>query len=363
LISKEFRDALHEPLRTVSLIREDRENCPDWRCINEILKADPWLQPYILSSSRADEVWQSVITGMAQADEPFMHAYGFTYGLTYAAARARGCGVVLDGMAGDTLFYGFNHSANVMGHNRLYRQVPAMLAAWQRHGLQGGNRAALRALLPFEWAPDAVRALARRRRDARALRSGNLQWLKPEVARGYLARNSSSAYWAGERMAPASDQMAHARYFTEGLNASAHETYGSMAKSLGVEPRSPFSDRRMIEFAVRMPLEAKFAWPWYKHVLRNGTAGLLPDAVRWRTEVGMHPGWTFYARLARNVFSGASPAWRGATAQDILSPWVRPEAFPTRAALEGSSGDEDGGQRVLFLTLLAHWVESHGLKD
>ena len=105
LISKEFRGELREPLRTFSLIREDRENCPDWRSIEQILDADRWLQPTIVTSAKADEVWQTQLQGIEQADEPFSVSNGLTYNLIYEAGKAAGCGVMLDGMAGDVLFY------------------------------------------------------------------------------------------------------------------------------------------------------------------------------------------------------------------------------------------------------------------
>src|SRR5262249_46830919 len=40
LISKEFRNELSQPLCTFSLIRHDRENCPDWLSIRQMLKAN-----------------------------------------------------------------------------------------------------------------------------------------------------------------------------------------------------------------------------------------------------------------------------------------------------------------------------------
>ena len=71
LISKEFRDELREPLRTFSLIREDRENCPDWRSVEQILNADPWLQPTIVTSAKADEVWQTQLQVSSRRTNPF----------------------------------------------------------------------------------------------------------------------------------------------------------------------------------------------------------------------------------------------------------------------------------------------------
>ena len=47
------------------MIREDRENCLDWRSIEKILKADPWLQPTIITSGKVDEVWQAHLASLS----------------------------------------------------------------------------------------------------------------------------------------------------------------------------------------------------------------------------------------------------------------------------------------------------------
>ena len=70
LISKEFRAELQQPLKTFSLIREDRENCPDWESIQAMLK-DDWIDPAIITSARAGEIAQSYLENIRTADEPF----------------------------------------------------------------------------------------------------------------------------------------------------------------------------------------------------------------------------------------------------------------------------------------------------
>jgi asparagine synthase (glutamine-hydrolysing) len=59
------------------------------------------------------------------------------------------------------------------------------------------------------------------------------------------------------------------------------EDRNSMAFSL--ESRVPFADDpRLIEFVGGLPDSAKIWRGWSKYVLRQATAGILPDTIRWR---------------------------------------------------------------------------------
>ena len=111
--------------------------------------------------------------------------------------------------------------------------------------------------------------------------------------------------------------------FTTGLLSFGHEVYGQIALSKGVEPRSPFSDRRMIEFAIQMPVEAKLARPWYKHLLRQGMKGILPEDVRWRTDIGGHPGWRFYERLIESSVQADRVIWNSEHISENVEPLDR----------------------------------------
>lgn len=239
LISKEYRGELCEPLRTISLIRADRENCSDWRYIYATLVADQWLQPTIVTSAVVDHVWSSHLERIAQADEPFSVFNGLTYGLTYSAAREEGSGAVLDGMAGDVLFYSLNKTARLVARAGKLRQIWAAAGAYSSHGLPGAWHDMLDAPLGT-LAPAFVRSAVRRFRDERALRTGNQACLRPDVARAYLAGKRSAANIAGAANKELNDRQAHAQNFTSGLISFAHEVYGPLALAQGVEPRSPF---------------------------------------------------------------------------------------------------------------------------
>jgi asparagine synthase (glutamine-hydrolysing) len=69
-----------------------------------------------------------------------------------------------------------------------------------------------------------------------------------------------------------------------------------MAAMRGVEPRHPFSDRRMIEFFLSLPLKMKTYSPLPKRVIREGMKGILPEIVRNRTHFA-HPGGAFLLSL------------------------------------------------------------------
>ena len=160
-------------------------------------------------------------------------------------------------------------------------------------------------------------------------------------------------------MKPGNDQGAHARNFTSGLLSFAHEVNGQIALSMGVEPRSPFSDRRVIEFAIRMPLAAKLCVPWYKHLMRNCMAGILPEDVRWRSDIGNHPGWKFFERLIAEMAQSAPEIWNRPSVDGTLAHWIDASML-NRASNEYLCGDDKsvGGSNLFELAILAQWLDA-----
>jgi len=360
LISKEFRAELHQPLKTFSLIREDRENCPDWESIQAMLK-DDWIDPAIITSARAGEISQSYLENIRNTDEPFALSHGLVCDVIYEAARDNACSVVLDGLAGDLLFYGFTRSLGSLLGRKAYTRLPGLLAAYRRHGIKGWGGDFAR-ILAASIAPEGVRAVYRGIRDTRELRRDDLKLLHRQTARRYLStKRSLQNEAAGHRSD--TDQAAHARNFTSGLLSFAHEVYGQIALSKGVEPRSPFSDRRLIEFAIQMPVEAKLAMPWYKPLLRNSMAGRLPEDVRLRTNIDGHPGWQFYQRLIERSAQTDAEVWNTERISSGFRQWI------DMASLSPAPGVNKAGteyaheyQLTLFkLGVLSRWLVTRQL--
>lgn len=294
LISKEFRDQLKQPLKTFSLIREDRENCSDWLSIREVLKEDSWIQPTIITSNITSNFCDFYLDSIQDFNEPFEFTKGFTDSLVFEAARQNGCRIILDGMAGDLLFYNPVRSLDYIFQRKMFWWIPMIILVYHRHGIENGLRAILWKSMR-EAAPERALLFYRKLRNRRKFIGGKLKnevpgdllmLLHRETARCYLITKYSKRKQAENYVKHENDQKIHAQDFKTGSLSFAHEISGQIALSQGLEPRSPYSDRRMIEFAIQMPLEAKLSMPWYKHLLRKSMINVLPEDVRWRRQLG-----------------------------------------------------------------------------
>ncbi|MFM7377029.1 MAG: asparagine synthase-related protein, partial [Erythrobacter sp.] len=65
-----------------------------------------------------------------------------------------------------------------------------------------------------------------------------------------------------------------------------------VAGAMGIEPRDPYLDVRVLEFCLSLPVDQLHADGWPKMIQRRATAGLVPDSVRWKLGRD-HVGWRF----------------------------------------------------------------------
>lgn len=365
LISKEFRNDLKQPLKTYSLIREDRENCPDWRCIREMIK-DDWLDPTIITSAKAADACRPYLDSIDHHNEPFDFAHGFIDSIIYKAASADGCRVVLDGMASDCLFYSPTHSLDCILRRKMFLQIPPLLAAYHRHGfgVQNGLKALLWKTLR-QATPEKMRLIYRKILDTRAVSGyklnmspGNLLiLLHRNMARQFLETKRSQRKQLDNQLRPG-DQRVHAQSFTTGMLSFAHEVSGQLASFRCIEPRSPFSDRRLIELAIKMPIEAKLSVPWYKYVLRKSMEGVLPEDVRWRSDIGGHPGWKFYEQFITEMERTTPQIWNRSRLCDILNRWIDASNLGLVWDEYHRSGNYSNGYNIFLLAVLSQWLST-----
>jgi asparagine synthase (glutamine-hydrolysing) len=136
---------------------------------------------------------------------------------------------------------------------------------------------------------------------------------------------------------------------------------GEIALSKGVEPRSPFSDRRMIEFAIRMPIENKLFAHWYKPLMRKSMAGVLPEEVRWRRKVRTHPGWKFHEQFMTKAIAGATDIWNFPRIASTLGNWIDPPSLSRARMQYEMKTDYETGYNLFALAVLAKWMITRGL--
>ena len=358
LIRHEFRSELAQPLKTFSLIGDDRANCPEWAAVQEMVRGG-WIQSAAMAPTdavRADTC-QRFLDDVARQDDPFALVSCFPVSLALQAARQAGCVVVLEGMGGDLVSYGPDRSQKVIFRNLMLTRVPQLISALRRHGLDPKLRQLAWRFLA-EWSPERVRAAYRAMRDGTTPRlhfgpemSGdNFRRLRPEVANAFIASKKASAPPMGREVM--SDQASHAEFFTSGLLSFAHEIEGDTALAMGLEQRSPFSDRRLIEFAVRMPVEAKLFATWYKLMQRNAMRTILPDKVTWRSDIGQHPGWMFHDSLLHEMGRTSPGLLEPSAVQAALGSWIDADNLKRAFASYAQTGDSVLGYNLWSLGML-----------
>lgn len=77
------------------------------------------------------------------------------------------------------------------------------------------------------------------------------------------------------------------------------DSYSYSMGPFGIEARHPFLDRRLAEFVFAVPVALWLQGRWPKWLLRHATAGVLPDAVRWRGDKTAFSSY-FAAGVVRN---------------------------------------------------------------
>jgi asparagine synthase (glutamine-hydrolysing) len=353
VIDKDLRRDLTRPLKTFSLIREDRDRCPEWQSVRRVVEGG-WVDSHLITPRVVGEAWRGDVDGLTEWDQPAVFTDGYTDVLLCRAARDAGCRVMLDGTAGDLLFYSFRRS---LLRSSSFEETRAVRVAMRRHGQRGMWRTLVGRA---SWAvtPEPVKRIGRRLRPMFWRPGVNIKLLHRDVARHLVEERLSERRCRDRAVPMRSDISDHARSFTSGLLSYAHEVNGQIALSAGIEPRSPYSDRRMLEFAIRMPREAKLSAGWYKWLLRRSMVRRLPAEVVWRRDVGMHPGGEFRGQLIAAMSKGAPEIWNRADLESKLSPWVDARRLHRAWRAHERTGDLETGVNLLTLVVAAHWMSA-----
>jgi asparagine synthase (glutamine-hydrolysing) len=94
----------------------------------------------------------------------------------------------------------------------------------------------------------------------------------------------------------------------------------------GIELRTPYRDRRLVEFMLSVPAHQLYRSGVHRPILRNAMRGILPELVRLRV------GKTSWESLYERGFTREAESWH-TNLKSSLAPWrgfVRPEWLLTR---------------------------------
>jgi len=346
------------PLSTFSAVGPDPENCVETRTIHAALTMNG-LDPHWVSHDRLDALLPELEELTWNLEEPFDNHMTLPRAV-YLAARRRGLKVLLDGVAGDVVLGEGSHLARLLRRGRwltAYHEAVGQNRFWGEHypawrALYHGARTA--------FTPQPVRRLWRRLRQLNYRKSVEanirISLINQEFAHrvgladrlrqldGPCPRQSLSY---GEERALSIDHP----YLTVG-----RERYDRVAAAVGMEPRDPFLDRRVVAFCLMLPGEQKLGGGWPKIILRRAMAERLPDAVRWRRGKE-HLGWAFTTAL----MSRMRPRIRGEIEAnwELVKPYVDVDGAKKVCTAYFDEGDLGQADKVYEIAHLALWLRRH----
>lgn len=194
-------------------------------------------------------------------------------------ARERGVRILLTGFGGDEWLTGsLYHTADLLRRLRFVkalRQLYADVRLPRRFTLAKCARLAVAPLLP----PALRRAIRRILGRTETLP----RWIDPDFAKRISLRDRLRAKPA----APSFRSFAQATMYAiarGGVQAHTDEIDERSTAAFGIEPRHPFNDRRLVEFALALPEDQRWRGGVTKYVLRQALGPALPAAIRTRAD-------------------------------------------------------------------------------
>jgi asparagine synthase (glutamine-hydrolysing) len=245
----------------------------------------------------------------------FVHPAVGTW-IIYRAMRAQGMRVSLDGQGADELLGGYEYFVEAALNDAMMKSFDLTrysdLRAVSR-GLAGADRTGK--LHEFKWflrrVFGRVKRLARHQLNRFAIRDAE-QFLNPYLGSRRLYYDEVDARTSG--MTPL--QAALFTSFHGSMLPTLLRQFDRTSMAHGIETRMPFMDWRLVTYGFSLPETSKIGGGFTKRVLRMAMEGLVPDAIRLRT----------------NKIGFVSPiqAWT----RGDLNTWVR-DTCASRSFLEG----------------------------
>ncbi len=273
-----------------------------------------------------------------------------------AAARARGCRTLTTGYGGDTLFDG----ARFQAYDHVRRGRIDLAWPWIR-GLRrrgaGWPRAVAAVLVPPLLSEGGRRALDRLRGVDRYFHAPG--WLAPahrNLAADRLARPAHPRRFSGYAR-----QRQYEIQVGLGQQGPGIESWSTHCARYGVEARFPLLDRRFAEIVLAAPLaiQARPGPGGTKWLLRQATAGVVPDPIRLRTGKGSaaeHQRYILCERAAEEVrthFRGSRLADLGLVDEGALL-----AAWEVQCGRERHGGASQDPYTLSFALLAERWLRS-----
>ena len=272
-------------LKTFSAIFDTVKKCDERRFINAVLEGGR-LEAHFSYGDRIGPL-TDIEKMLWHIDQPFLAPNLFIFWALYKEAKNQNVRVLLDGLDGDNVIsHGFAYITELTGKGQLLSVQKEVMSLSKNY-----NISPLRLLIQYSFNPFIPKCLISFKR---SFHKANFETINPEFAqriglndrmkilnkkRSELARTSKEDHW---------------RNITGGIHQAVNEMDNIAAAAFFIEPRSPFFDKRLVEFCLALPGDQKVRHGWTRWIMRSALRNALPRKIRCRrSKSNMSPNFIY----------------------------------------------------------------------
>lgn len=379
------------PLPAFSAVMPDSPQSDESEFINAVL-ATGGIEPHFMRADQMSPLYDKDRL-MTYLDVPNHGPNGFYNWGLFEIANGLGVRVILDGYDGDTTvshglaylrdliaagnleaFYDENekwlkifHDDLTYKHRFLADQTISILKIFARRNKwttvfrtirqmnkRGYSRTKIARAVLRDEAPDVLKKAWYGLRGTRP-EASQLDYIHPDFASRIHLDAIRRAENQTDPETSLNEREHHRRRMNLAIMSYTLELMNTFAAAWQLEVRSPFLDKRLIEFSMALPPTQKFNQGWTRMILRRAMEGILPPEVQWRRRK---------AGLSHN-FKRVLFAYELETLEAIAMGKVEPlnqyiDLPQLRRILkEYESGNADQGIFVWRTVSLAVWLKRH----
>ena len=188
-------------------------------------------------------------------------------------------------------------------------------------------------------------------------RGGNHQLINTKLAQRFELSAGLEA-WDEERWAARSSRSGHCAHLQGAQIPHALEGANAMSAPFGFESRTPFFDRRVVEFCLALPRTQRVYHGMTRVVVRRALADLLPEEVRVRGTKG-GPNLNFARNFLRFERETLEDLVR--TEAEVIDEFVDVDALRNACSRFMRDCNETDGYQLWTAISVARWLRSAGL--
>ncbi len=268
-----------QPLYTFSNVYDESPSSDEREFIETVVDRPGIVSDYILLDDRG--VLSDCEEVLATVDEPPHNTMNFAERQNMKCARDAGVKTILTGGMGDSAVgYGLGLLPELVRTGRwrlLYSEVSAMASIFEMSKRELFYTKVLKRLVPE---PVAYR-VGQLRGNAVCEQVAN-PTLDPAFVKQIGLRERYRNLCPNCPVRTISGRRWQHQSLLFGGTTAMLESQDQLGAHFGVEPRHPFTDKRLVEFSLAIPSTQQLKNGWMRSILRRSIGDLLPDPIQWR---------------------------------------------------------------------------------